>query len=252
MDYEQFLSVVGQAADVDRSVAERATRATLETLAERLSIDEARAFARHLPAELLGPLTTLDGAHRLGVDEFAGRVAEREGVDARTALRHANALFLAMRRAMGDEAFARLRAALPEDFAALVGEVDVMALDDLTTRVQLRTGLDPPEARRAIEAVLEILAQRVSDGEVRDLVSRLPFELHPALKRGALESDPVSRRMSMEEFVRRVSEAEGVPRDEAAEHVRAVFFELRDAIGEEFFDVRAQLPADYARLLPHP
>jgi uncharacterized protein (DUF2267 family) len=49
-----------------------------------------------------------------------------------------------------------------------------------------------------------------------------------------------------------VSEGEGVPRDEAAEHVRAVFFELRDAIGDEFFDVRAQLPADYARLLPHP
>lgn len=253
MDYDRFLAIVGQAADVDRRTAEAATRATLETLAERLSIDEARAFARQLPAELLGPLTTLDRARPFSVDEFVHRVAEREGVDVRDALRHANAVFFAMRAAMGDEGFARLKAALPQDFAPLVGDVDLVALDDIVRRVQLRTGLDPPEARRAHESVLETLAERLPDGEVADLVARLPFELHGALKRGRLGSDPRSRRMSMDEFVQRVSAREGgLPADEAAEHVRAVFFELIDAIGEEFLDVRSQLPAEYGRLLPHP
>jgi uncharacterized protein (DUF2267 family) len=161
-------------------------------------------------------------------------------------------VFFALRRAMGDDTYGRLKAALPQDFAPVVGDVDLVPLPEFVRRVQLRTGLDPPDARRAIEAVLEVLAQRVSDGEVADLVSRLPLELHPPLQRGRLASDPISRRMSMEEFVRRVAEREGVPVDEAAEHVRAVFFELRGAIGDGFFDVSSQLPAEYARLLPHP
>jgi uncharacterized protein (DUF2267 family) len=252
MEYDEFLAIVGQAADVEPAVAECATRATLESLAERLSIDEARAFAGLLPPELLGPLSTLERPRPCDVDEFVHRVAEREGAEVSDALRHASAVFFAMRRAMGDDGFARLKAALPQDFAPIVGDLDLVPLDDLVRRVQLRTGLDPPDARRAIDSVLETLAERISDGEVTDLVSRLPFELHRPLKRGRLESDPTSRRMSMEDFVRRVSAREYVPPDEAAEHVRAVFFEVRDAIGDEFFDVSSQLPADYARLLPHP
>jgi uncharacterized protein (DUF2267 family) len=252
MDYAKFLSIVGQAADVDRAVAERATRATLETLAERLSIDEARAFARPLPPELLGPLTTLDRPRPFGVDEFVHRVAEREGIDVAEALRHVGVVFFALRRAMGDDGFARLKAALPQDFAPVLGDVELVPLEALVLRVQLRTGLDPDGARRAIETVLETLAQRLADGEVTDLLSRLPFELHVALKRGRLESNATSRRMSMEEFVGRVAAHEGIPADEAAERVRAVFIELRDAIGDEFFDVRSQLPSDYARLLPRP
>jgi uncharacterized protein (DUF2267 family) len=252
MEYDEFLSIVGQAAGVDREVAERATRSTLATLSERFSIDEARAFARPLPPELIGWLSTLEGPRPFRIDDFAKRVADREGVDPETALRHARAVFFGLRRAMGDEAFAKLKAALPQDFAPVVGDVDVVAIPDLVQRVQLRTGLDPPEARRATEVVLEVLAQRVSDGEVVDLVSRLPLGLHPALQRGRMASDAISRRMPMQEFIRRVAEREGVPEDETAEHVRAVFFELRGAVGDEFFDVSSQLPAEYARLLPHP
>lgn len=252
MDYDRFLSIVEQAGDVDRGTAEAATGATLETLAERLSSEEARAFARLLPPELLGALTTLDRARPFSVDEFVHRVAEREGVDVKDALRHANAVFFALRAAMGDEAFARLKAALPQDFAPVLGDVEIIPLDDLVLGVQLRTGLDPPGARRALEAVLETLAERLPEGEVDDLVARMPFELHRVLKRGRNESDSTSRRMSMDEFVQRVGAREGVPPDEAAEHVRAVFSELAGAIGEEFFDVRSQLPADYARLLPRP
>lgn len=252
MEYDEFLSVVCQAGDVERAVAERTTRATLEVLGERFSIDEARAFARLLPPELVGSLMTLDAARPFGADEFVHRVAEREGVDDRDALRHAGAVFFALRRAMGDDGFKRLKAALPQDFAPLVGDVDVVDLEDLVRRVQLRTGLDQPDAHRAIEAVLETLAERLSDGEVVDLTTRLPLELHRALRRGRTESDPLSRRMSRDEFVRRVAAREDIPLDEAAEHVRAVFFELRDAIGDEFFDVSAQLPAEFAPLLPHP
>jgi hypothetical protein len=38
----------------------------------------------------------------------------------------------------------------------------------------------------------------------------------------------------------------------ASEHARAVFAALREAVGDEFFDVTVQLPPDYAVLLPAP
>jgi uncharacterized protein (DUF2267 family) len=53
--------------------------------------------------------------------------------------------------------------------------------------------------------------------------------------------------MSLDEFVRRVAEREGITPAEAREHTRAVFATLREAVGEdEFRDVSAQLPLEYA------
>jgi uncharacterized protein (DUF2267 family) len=59
--------------------------------------------------------------------------------------------------------------------------------------------------------------------------------------------------MSLEDFVRRSAEREGVTPVGARQHARAVLATLREAVGEpEFSDVRAQLPHDYAALLAVP
>jgi uncharacterized protein (DUF2267 family) len=58
--------------------------------------------------------------------------------------------------------------------------------------------------------------------------------------------------MSLDEFVRRVAEREGVGLEAAFEHARAVIATLREAVGEEEFrDVSAQLPQEYAAIEAH-
>jgi uncharacterized protein (DUF2267 family) len=58
----------------------------MATLAERISREEARELAALLPPEV-GPWLWREGSPAEGfdIDEFLQRVAEREGVDAKTA-----------------------------------------------------------------------------------------------------------------------------------------------------------------------
>ena len=120
-------------------------------------------------------------------------------------------------------------------------------------RVADRAGTDADAARRAIDAVLETLGERLSGGEVDDLVRQLPDEFADALQRGDALSNGAARRMSLEEFVRRIADREGVTPDEAHAQARAVFATLREALPErEFDDVLAQLPRDYAALTARP
>src|SRR4030081_878627 len=60
--------------------------------------------------------------------------------------------------------------------------------DPLVARVAELASLDPATARRAVEAVLETLAVRISQGEVEDLMERLPPDLIAPLERGLAES----------------------------------------------------------------
>lgn len=56
-----------------------------------------------------------------------------------------------------------------------------------------------------------------------------------------------SRRSSPHGCVRQVADVEGISMDRAFEHVRAVLTTPREAVGEqEFLDVLAQLPDEYA------
>jgi uncharacterized protein (DUF2267 family) len=82
-EQEQFLTTVAQHAQLSRAAAERATAATLTTLAERLSGGEARDLAARLPREI-APWLRADGrAEGFGADEFVRRVADREGTTPR-------------------------------------------------------------------------------------------------------------------------------------------------------------------------
>jgi uncharacterized protein (DUF2267 family) len=253
VDAQRFTTFVQEAAGIDEAHAARATAATLATLAERLDRGEARDLAEELPPELAAWLATNTPADRFGVDEFIRRVAEREGVDAATAERDARAVFTALGYAVSPGELADAAAQLPQEFARLLPRgpwVDRPTADEFAERVARRTGLDDERAMRAAEAVLETLAERISGGEVEDLETPLPLELHAALERGRAATGDHARSVPLRSFLRRVAEREGVTPAEALVHARAVLATLREAVGdEEFFDVMSELPVNYKRTL---
>jgi uncharacterized protein (DUF2267 family) len=255
---EQFLAAVAAKAKLPRETAERVTRATLETLAERLSKGQARDLAEQLPPELAPWLATEGGAEPFDVDEFLRRVARRADTDLQGAERAARAVFAALGRTVSGEEIDDVAAELPQDFAPLVAEAQrrfdhVLPADELLRRVAERTGLPTDRAREAADAVLETLAERIAGGEVDDLIASLPPELHPPLRKGNELSNGAARRLSLDEFLRRVAEREGVAPPLAREHARAVFATLREALPDkEFFDVTAQLPDAYAAVTARP
>jgi uncharacterized protein (DUF2267 family) len=258
MVYDRFLSMVEDEAGVDREVAERATRAVLQTLAERLSKGQAEDMAAQLPEELARWLQPSDTREKLHADEFLRRVAEREGTDLRTAEQHTKAVFFALGRAVTADEYADMTAELPKDFEALVEPgkrpgTEVMPSDEFIRRVADRAGIPLEQARRATEAVLETLAERIAGGEVRDLMVELPPELHPPLQRGKERVGGVARKMSLEEFLTLDAQREEVPVEVASEHARAVLTTVRDALSDkELSDLLSELPRQYHELLAHP
>jgi uncharacterized protein (DUF2267 family) len=249
-DYERFVTTVQQQASLSREDAERAARATLQTLAERLSKGEARDLASQLPPPAAGWLFTDSDAQRFDAPGFLRRVAEREGVDVETAERHARAVFTALGRAASKQEIADMVAELPQDFSALVaGATDrfahVVTAEAVLRRIADRAGVWPQDARAIADAVLEVLAERIAAGEVDDLIALMPLELRAPLERGKGKA----ARMPLDEFVRRVAEREGVELLTAREHVAAVLATLRELLPDaEWRDVTAQLPADYDAL----
>jgi uncharacterized protein (DUF2267 family) len=132
-----------------------------------------------------------------------------------------------------------------------------MPADRFWARVRQRLGVDDTTARLATNAVLQTLAERIAAGQVEDLIAQLDPLLHPPLRRGAESAKPGGRRMPLEEFLRRVATREGADADEAdlyeeiAEHARAVFATLAEAVSiKEWFDVIVELPEEYHGLFP--
>jgi uncharacterized protein (DUF2267 family) len=196
MDYEEIIEAIRQAGGgLSRDTAERAAQATLQTLAERLPRGEARHILQELPAELKPFIYTETDAEALDIDEFLSRVADREGTDVETALRHAPAVFAALGRALSPEAVAHLAAALPQTYDPLVAEAqfryrEIMPADQFWDRVGQPLGLGRAEARQVTEAVLETLAERIAAGQVEDLMAQLDPLLHPPLRQGMASATP--------------------------------------------------------------
>jgi uncharacterized protein (DUF2267 family) len=262
MDYENFIALVEKSALASREEAERAVRATLKTLAERLSGGEARDIAAELPPELRPLLEDGRRAEPFDLREFLRRVAEREGVPQELAARHARAVFVALGVALSADELHDLASELPNDFGDLLAiAIDAHAFaaarvtpsisaEDFYDRVARRAGLDRDGARSTTDAVLEALAIRVSGGEVDDLEGQLPPELGAPLERGKAESRERAEKLSLDDFLDLIARREGSTRAEAREHARAVLATLREAITEkEWRDVRAQLPREYSQLL---
>ncbi|MDT3398155.1 DUF2267 domain-containing protein [Streptomyces sp. B1866] len=119
----------------DRQSAERAVRATLETLAERVPDGVADHVAAQLPVEAGEALRRVTASHegspqarayrrehgeRFGLTGFAGRVAWRTGTSEEGALREAAAVFEVLDSAVSPELMRKVYAVLPDDIRELL------------------------------------------------------------------------------------------------------------------------------------
>lgn len=123
MDHDDFIGQVQQRARLDsRGAAETATRATLETLAERLAGGEPEHLASQLPPEIgLHLRRSGDAQDSFDVDGFYERVADRstEGVDRSAATFHAKAVLSVVRDAVTEGQWEHVVSQLPADYADL-------------------------------------------------------------------------------------------------------------------------------------
>ncbi|SCL28884.1 DUF2267 domain-containing protein [Micromonospora inyonensis] len=123
MNYDTFVDQVAQRAGVPSTRAVELTRATLETLAERLTGGEALDLAAQLPKPLqllLRKTPSTEHAQRFGAAEFVARAGQRADADpvaTRTGIR---AVFATLREAISGGEFDDVTAQLPRDYRDLV------------------------------------------------------------------------------------------------------------------------------------
>ncbi|GAA6616993.1 DUF2267 domain-containing protein [Scytonema sp. NUACC26] len=122
MKYGEFIKHVQSFAQLNsHEDAERATRATLETIKERIVGDEAKDLASQLPKELGEYLRGREGENgqTFSIQEFISRVSEKEGVDPVSATTHARAVFEVLRNAVTPGEFKDFQANFSNDYAEL-------------------------------------------------------------------------------------------------------------------------------------
>jgi uncharacterized protein (DUF2267 family) len=136
MKYDEFIGQVRHRAGLgSHAEAERATRATLETLAERLAGGEAHDLAAQLPPELARYLELPDAGigAKLTLDEFFELVSEREGVDLSAAVFHARVVIGVLTEAVSIGEIQDVRVQLPAAFEQLFNVENEGDLPELTT-----------------------------------------------------------------------------------------------------------------------
>lgn len=120
MGHDEFIGKVQNYARLpSRGAAELATRAVLETLAERLSADEAKDTAAQLPQTMQAYLVCPQPSQRFGLDEFFRRVSEREGAKLPDAVYHARAVIHVLQEAVTPGQIADVRGQLPAEYDRL-------------------------------------------------------------------------------------------------------------------------------------
>lgn len=123
MQYGRFITSVFERAELDRDQAEKATHATLSTLAERLRGGEYTDLASQLPQELQDAVLEAERAgegRSLSAEEFVAIVAKRESAGIDEAGPHVKAVLTTVRDAITQGEFDDLLSQLPDDFAELV------------------------------------------------------------------------------------------------------------------------------------
>ena len=136
MRYDEFLGHVQHRAGLSsRAEAERATHATLETLAERLVGGEAHDLAAQLPPELARYLQLPDAGigAKLTLDEFFALVSEREGVDLEDSTLHSRVVIEVLTEAVSQGEIKDVRVQLPAAFAQLFNVANEGDLPEITS-----------------------------------------------------------------------------------------------------------------------
>jgi uncharacterized protein (DUF2267 family) len=121
MDYESFTLTAAERAGMTSDAMDLIERATLQTLAERISGGETRDLASQLPKPLQQELMGADEpAEPFDVDEFVRRVAVRAGVTRDEAWTGAAATLNTLRDAVTPGEFDDVLSQLPKEYGELV------------------------------------------------------------------------------------------------------------------------------------
>ena len=128
MQNNEFLTEVERHIEIGSAVeADTATRGVLQTLADHLAGNAPAKLAAQLPAEIGAFITAYkndpDAAGEgFGVEEFIRRTVERGGFeDSAAAEKSAVAVLAAVRAAISDGEFAKMRGTLPAEYDRLFG-----------------------------------------------------------------------------------------------------------------------------------
>ncbi|WP_028813659.1 DUF2267 domain-containing protein [Streptomyces flavidovirens] len=126
-----------------------------------------------------------------------------------------------------------------------------MRHDEFLARVRERGEYaNQEEAAQVTKAVLDVLAHRITPGEVKDLAAQLPAPLKAALQ---ANGDQRVKSYGVEEFCRRVAERTGARPRTAQWDASAVLSTLAEAVSPgELNQIISQLPSGYAVLFGKP
>jgi uncharacterized protein (DUF2267 family) len=120
MRYVEFVEAVQGRTKASLGQADALTQATLQSLAGRITGDEARELAAQLPKELREFLNrTGEEAETFDLDEFVRRVSQYAGVDRELARKGVQAVFQTLHAAVSDGEFEDVMAQLSKEFQEL-------------------------------------------------------------------------------------------------------------------------------------
>lgn len=123
MEHDEFIASVRRRTSLaSREDAERAVKATLESLGEQLigARGSPEALASKLPSQIGRHLREAKPpADRPSLDSFFDRISEKEGMDLRIAVGHAKGVFETLEASVDAQALNTTRAQLPEEFELL-------------------------------------------------------------------------------------------------------------------------------------
>jgi uncharacterized protein (DUF2267 family) len=123
MKGEQFVAEVRNLAELDANEdAQKAIRATLETLRERLAGNEPSNLAAQLPPEIAPFVEGVGGREAFSVQEFYERVAQKEGTKSEEAVKHARAVATVLQMAVSGGELEDVRSQLGNDYEELFGQ----------------------------------------------------------------------------------------------------------------------------------
>jgi uncharacterized protein (DUF2267 family) len=121
MQMNEFVGQVQHGARLPNAeLALNATRATLETLAERLGAEESRHLASQLPEGIGRYLDRREAsAENFSSDEFLKRISAREGVDPPDSISHTRAVLDTLQHAVSGREMRNVLKRLSTDYARL-------------------------------------------------------------------------------------------------------------------------------------
>ena len=123
MRHDEFVARVRDLAELETNEeAERAIRATFETLRDRLAGNEPNNLADQLAEEIAAPLRGEGGRDSFSLTEFYRRVSEKEGVEEPEAIRHARAVATVLEEAVTTGEMDHIRDQLKPEYAELFGQ----------------------------------------------------------------------------------------------------------------------------------